>query len=1281
MVEKSDPSSLILTFLKSKKRPLAISAIARMTGLERHTVAHHLDILRLNGRVDCLHHGRAKKYFLVNHHEFYTSTTPDLIALLDSNLNVLYFNEGQIYTPWTQSNDTKPDRIDSLSHPAVSHPDLFKFFQEAHSHKMFHGTLVCPREKGGRSYHVTIAPVTIPRKGPGFLLFIEESLPNGEFHSPIAREVAVDLGTGIVVIDPAGLLIYANRAVRNSLGLDDTFTVMGKNVTDLFDIDPDLLRTLVHKKGDNPAFYETRGIKKDGEEVDLLIHWDIIRSADNRPIYLTGLILDLSVREILRERIWTFNTRFRQLVENTPDVVWESGPDLRYTYVSPAITRTTGYLPEEFIGRDLYWLDEPSLREKTWEFFLNAAGHGSGPLIREHTIRHRNGEPLIIETHAAAIFSPSGKFMGFSGIDRNITATKMAQMDLRRNEEKMRAIFNSTFQFTGMMTPEGILLEANQAALDFINAKPEDVVNKPFWKTPWWQGNKERVQQLKAAIQKAAGGSFVRYEVDLQGTGSSTMHADFSIKPILNPDGTVRLLIPEARDITKRKAAEEALRTSEEKYRSIVENTNDAVYIHDFKGTILDVNENACRMTGYTREELVGASLAKIDRGWRSSENQDLDRLLVAGRGVFERENIGKDGFVFSIEVSVVILSREGDGICQAFVRDITERKNIEHALKVSEGKFRNLVEINRDIIYSAALDGTLLYISPQVTSQLGYIPDELTGTNFKEYIHPDDGEPLFRHIQEIRAGEKRSSPDRFRVRGKDGQYRWFEDKTAYTMDQSGRTIMTGTICDITEQKRAEQLIRQSSERFQSLFNHSLDGVYIHDLQGNFLDVNPAALMMLGYTRDEIANVNIQALLNKDQLEKARSAIAEIVRSGSQVEGTEYTFADKEGREIIVETMGTLIKEDGNPSAIIGIARDITGRKQAEESLKESFYMFKIVMDSLDAVVYVADIHTHEILFVNEYGRKIFGDVTGTTCWKSLQAGQEGPCPFCTNPQLLEPGWDPGDVITRELKNTITGQWFECRDSAIRWIDGRVVRLEIATNITERKQAEETIKSALTEKDLQLREIHHRLRNNLASIISLIDLERANNSGSDQFARKLQDIEARIRSIALMHESLLQTERLTDIPLKIYVNNLITHLTRSYGVPADIRWNIDLEELSLPPVTAIPCGLILTEIITNSLKHAFREDAPGLSTRGEPCKISISAREEAGFVVLNVSDNGKGMPKNVDFESQRSLGLTIIRLLTRNQLCGSLAVNTSGSVSYTIRFLKNPERKEETMYA
>jgi len=134
--------------------------------------------------------------------------------------------------------------------------------------------------------------------------------------------------------------------------------------------------------------------------------------------------------------------------------------------------------------------------------------------------------------------------------------------------------------------------------------------------------------------------------------------------------------------------------------------------------------------------------------------------------------------------------------------------------------------------------------------------------------------------------------------------------------------------------------------------------------------------------------------------------------------------------------------------------------KQINDLRELGFRSISTILDSIDALVYVADMDTYELIFTNEYGRKIWGNMQGKTCYEALQAGQDGPCTFCTNDRLLDKNGKPTGVYVWEFQNTVNKRWYQCRDQAIPWVDGRIVRMEVATDITERKQAEDELKKA-----------------------------------------------------------------------------------------------------------------------------------------------------------------------------------------------------------------------------
>ena len=194
-------------------------------------------------------------------------------------------------------------------------------------------------------------------------------------------------------------------------------------------------------------------------------------------------------------------------------------------------------------------------------------------IIAETNLPHPKGLTLTLMGKASPVYNRKGQVVGAIETLRDITELKHAEGQLKERERVTRAIFDSTLHLTGLVSPEGILLDANRTALDFIGMQKKDVINRPFWDTPWWVGDENRVRHLQEAIRDASEGKFVRYEVSFTGTSGCLVVTDFSLKPVLSPDGTIDMLIAEAHDITGLKQVQEAYRKSNEKLNLLTDVT------------------------------------------------------------------------------------------------------------------------------------------------------------------------------------------------------------------------------------------------------------------------------------------------------------------------------------------------------------------------------------------------------------------------------------------------------------------------------------------------------------------------------------------------------------------------------------------------------------------------------------------------------------------------------------------------------------------------------------
>ncbi|MGD0953931.1 MAG: PAS domain S-box protein, partial [Methanotrichaceae archaeon] len=294
-----------------------------------------------------------------------------------------------------------------------------------------------------------------------------------------------------------------------------------------------------------------------------------------------------------------------------------------------------------------------------------------------------------------------------------------------------------------------------------------------------------------------------------------------------------------------------------------------------------------------------------------------------------------------------------------------------------------------------------------------------------------------------------------------------------------------------------EEILKKSEERYRTIFEKATEGIFQTSIQGRLLQANPALAKMFGFASPEemiesITDLGTQLYVHSEDRERLRKLIAE----HDLVENFEAEGRTKDGQSIWVsinihavrDPNGAILYLDGTNIDITArkqmehelrqskdeleaknvlLTEEIAERKRTEEALVAANRKFTEVINKLDALVYVADMERYEVLFINQHGRKLFGDIEGQLCWRTIQKGQSGPCEFCTNDKLIGPDGNPSDGVVWEFQNTVNERWYQCRDRAILWSDSRIVRMEIATDITANKRAEK----ALLESEARYRRI------------------------------------------------------------------------------------------------------------------------------------------------------------------------------------------------------------------
>lgn len=590
-------------------------------------------------------------------------------------------------------------------------------------------------------------------------------------------------------------------------------------------------------------------------------------------------------------------------------------------------------------------------------------------------------------------------------------------------------------------------------------------------------------------------------------------------------------------------------------------------------------------------------------------------------------------------------------------------RQQAEEALHKSEKRFRLLVEGVKDYaIFMIDVEGHIASWNIGAERILGYQEAEIVDQPFSCIFTPEDI-ALGEEEQELRtaAAEGRALDERWHIR-QDGTLFWASGIVTAIRDQQGKLQGFSKILrDITERKQAEEALQASEKFSRQVIESCTDCVKILGLDGRLISMNANGQKLMEIT-------DIAPFLNKlcfefwpiDESAKVQEAV-KVARAGSikKFNGFCPTAAGTPKWWDVVVT--PILDKESSVVRLLSVARDVTERQQTEEALQKSEAKFRRLSESNIVGVMIAK-NNGNIKEANDALLKMIGYtqselVAGKICWRQItplehlpnderaitQIKQTGACMPFEKEYIRKDGSRVPVLIGSAL---LEGS----QDTAIYFI----------LDITERKQAEEQIKAALQEKEVLLQEIHHRVKNNLQVISSLLNLQ--SKYIQDQESLEIfKESQNRINSMALIHEKLYQSKNLANINFNQYIRNLAADLLNSYQVrPGATTLKCRNEKVFLKVDTAVPCGLIVNELVANSLKHAFPTSESGEIYTG------IYLNDDNNFELF-VHDDGVGFPKNLDFRNTKSLGLQLVNTLAR-QLKGKVEFTHRNGTEFKVVF-------------
>lgn len=732
-------------------------------------------------------------------------------------------------------------------------------------------------------------------------------------------------------------------------------------------------------------------------------------------------------------------------------------------------------------------------------------------------------------------------------------------------------------------------------------------------------------------------------------------------RPIIRETGTlgIRGVIV---DMSRQKQLERRLRKERDRAQSYLDLVGVLIIALDRYGTITMINRRGAEILGCKEKLILGKNWFDTFLPVRLREDiKNVFKMLMAGEvepvEYYENPILTCQGEERVIAWHNAILKDETGAITGIITsgEDITDRKMAENALRDSESRLRSIFRAAPVGIGLVDEYRNIIKVNKEMCDILGYTNDEMLHKTTK-FLYPTENEYEQVVQEKTRLMERRGAGTlETRWKRKDGKIIdvLFSVSPVDTSDLLKG--MTFTAIDITNRKAAEDKLKRSEAKFRSLTENIPDLIVRFDEECRYIFGNQALFLLSGYDRDSFIGKKHRDMgFPPEQCDYQENAIRQVFKTGKVIESL-FELDGTEGRRLFDSRLIPERDETGKIISVMGIARDITRQREIERN-------YQLLFNEM-----MAGIALHKII-CDKNGKPIdylFLDVNPS--FENLTGLQKDRIIGKTVKEIMpntEQYWIDiyggvaltGKSIQFENYSAELNKHFEVTSFMTKPMHFAC----IFHDISERKKAEAEIQHSLVEKEILLREIHHRVKNNLQIIISLLDMQ-SHSTDNQEIIDLLETCIHRVNSMALIHQKLYRSTQLVEIDINLYVHELIDNLIYSYSEEEFIpSVNIDIENISLKIDYAIPCGLILNELVTNCLKHAFKGRKSG--------KIFISMKSsETAEIELRVQDNGVGLPKEIVIEKIKTLGLSLVDLLV-DQLKGTLEIKRKRGTTFIIRF-------------
>ncbi|MFH1312685.1 MAG: PAS domain S-box protein [Candidatus Eisenbacteria bacterium] len=722
-------------------------------------------------------------------------------------------------------------------------------------------------------------------------------------------------------------VLWANKAARDSAGLSVN-ELAGRHCYEVWHQRSQpctgcpVLETLETREPTSREMTGHRG------EVRLIKAYPV-READGEvtgAVAVTTDLTDLKLAEMGRRES---EAKHRDLVEQSLQAIVVI-QKMRIVFANEVLAKITGFSMEEILGfgpEQVKAFVHPECQNLVWERYASRLSGKDVPPHYEFRALRKDGTIWWAEMHSNLVTYQGEPAIQCAILD--ITERKLAEQALRRSEEQHRSLVENINEIIFTLDTQGRFTYVSPVVERILGYQPAEIIGQPFN----WFVHPDDAPGLLVAFERSFSAHNKPYEFRVIDKNGSTHFVHVSCRPV-SDEGHIEGLTGIMADITESKMAGAVLKESEEMYETLVRATTDAVIVTDLQANLTQVSNRTVELFGYdTADDLVGRNWFEL---MVATEHQRaLTNLKMALKQGFVRsteyEVLRQDRTRFSAEVDAALI-RDAVGSPKSLIitlRDITERKRAEKALRKSEQRFSDIAENASEWIWEVDAGGTYTYSNPVVEKIMGYTPQEILGKCFTDFFHPEDREQLKKAAFDTFLTKKPFSDFTNRNLHKNGKTVWLSTSGVPVLDESGELLgYRGADTDITERKLSGEGLSAERERLVSTLRAIDDGVIVADLTGTVLLMNEAALGFTGCTERDAFGKDISEVLRfeTDVTEETPARILATVAEevdNPRVTGQAVLISKDSGRKPIAYTVARICERDTDISGVAIIFKDV----------------------------------------------------------------------------------------------------------------------------------------------------------------------------------------------------------------------------------------------------------------------------------------------------------------------------------------------------------------------